>query len=582
MGEDSRRAWGLVAGVELASEIDVPEGARLRFSFVQPELLRTGDAPLALVARITGGDDSQDLRLPVARPEGGCRWQEHALPHEGFGGQRVRIAFRLEGGPDEVIALGQPLLCVDPERAEPMTTLLVTSDTHRGDHVGPAREGVGVRTPFLDGLAARGAFFEDCWSTSNVTRPSHIALLTCVSPRDTRVVTNFRRLGEEAVTLTEVFRDAGWLTYAAVSGTPLDDRFSGLDQGFDRMSAPDETNRDAADTIAMLSSWLDSAEGVPLFVWLHLFDPHAPYLVPEEYRRLYYPEDRDPYDPELPELPRRKQADWDRAVRDPEWILAQYRSQITYLDDRLAEFCSHPRFARAIIAFTADHGESLDAHGIYYNHIDLYPDTLHVPLILAWPGARGGERIGRPVRQIDVGRTLLDLAGVADASFPGTNLLEPGSAAASEPRFAISSHATSASIQSGPWYLILHLVAGMKGNGEPRPLHGIELYDLRADPNCDDEISADHPREAAALRASLASWLVAAQGPGFRGEQGTSSAEQMQRLAELGYADGAAITEESVWFDAECACQSAREPRTTTAPCKALGNVYATVKATAS
>jgi arylsulfatase A-like enzyme len=559
IGEDSRRAVGLVAGTPLSADFEAHRGAVLALSIGQPDVVRSKRPGVRVVVKIEGGSGKtleQALALPPPRAQ--AAWTEVAIPLADRAGARLHATFTLEGAEDEVVALGEPLLRIGDPRERAPTVLLVTSDTHRGDHVGLATNGVGVRTPFLDSLAERGIFFEDCWSSTNVTRPSHVALLTSVPPRDTGIVTNFQRLTEEAPTLAEAFRSAGYATFAAVSAAPLDDRFSGLGQGFDRMSSPDEPQRDAAATIERLLAWLPSAEGVPLFVWLHLFDAHAPYVVPEEYRRLYYPADRDPYDAALPELDEQARPSWDPAVRDPAWELAQYKSQVSYLDDRLAALFARSRFSEGIVAVTGDHGESLDAHGIYYSHAELYPDTLHVPLILAWPGASGGERVSSAVRQIDIGRTLLDLAGLEASAFPGRDLLRGPAPDTEEPRFALSSQATSASVQAGRWFLVLHLEEGTMENGLPRKLHAIELYDLSTDRRCLDEASARHPEETARLRAVLVDWLLAARAKRWQDAGSNPSVEEVERMGELGYAEGDKAPRSSAWFDADCACEECR------------------------
>ena len=243
-------------------------------------------------------------------------------------------------------------------------------------------------------------------------------------------------------------------------------------------------------------------------------------------------------------------------MRDPAWMLAQYKSQVSYLDDRLAALFASSRFAGGIVAVTGDHGESLDAHGIYYSHAELYPDTLHVPLILAWPGARGGERVDAPVRQIDVGRTLLDLAGLETSTFPGRDLIRAPTDAQEEPRFALSSQATSASVQIGRWFLVLQLEEGTLENGLPRKLHALELYDLSTDRRCLDESSARHPEETARLRAALVEWLLAAHAKRWQDAGSSPTSEEVERMGELGYAEGDKEPRSSVWFDAQCTCEA--------------------------
>ncbi len=80
-------------------------------------------------------------------------------------------------------------------------------------------------------------------------------------------------------------------------------------------------------------------------------------------------------------------------LRDPEWVRAQYRGEVSYLDGELGRLLESPRFAQGIIAVTGDHGESLGEHAIWWDHKGLYPNCLRVPLILAWPGcARPASR----------------------------------------------------------------------------------------------------------------------------------------------------------------------------------------------
>ena len=81
-----------------------------------------------------------------------------------------------------------------------------------------------------------------------------------------------------------------------------------------------------------------------------------------------------------------------RGLTDVEFPHAQYRAEIDYLDTQLAGVFSLPRFRSAVVAFTSDHGESFGQHGVWWDHAELYPDSVHVPLILAWPGAPAGDQ----------------------------------------------------------------------------------------------------------------------------------------------------------------------------------------------
>ena len=555
IGGELRRAEGLTASRPLVTTFDAPPGGELAFAYGVPERLRVAGHELTLVFELSGSSGKKRTRRLPFEPdlETAASWHEVTADVGEFAGERVTARFELQvdGEGEGLCALGEPLVKVPA--AQPRTVVLVTSDTHRADHVGAAADGVEIATPFLDSLAERGVMFEDCTSTANITNPSHAALMTATSPRDTGVVNNYTRLADDARTLAEAFREAGFATYAVVCADHLADETSGLGQGFDRMTAPDEAQRDSAAALAEARAFLRDGEGLPLFLWLHVFDAHTPYTPPEEYKHLYYPADANPYDRRLPEPDRNALPKWDRTVRDLDYLGALYRSEVTYVDDRLRELFEHPRFERAIVAVTSDHGESLTAHGIYWDHRELYPDTLDVPLILAWPGAPAGTRVARPVNQLDLGRTLLDLSGLEETPFPGKNLL----AAVDDggPRFAVSAMAKSASVQLGGRFLVLHLTDHRFSPVRARrELHEVELYDLALDPACETNLVHERPAEAGRLRALLIEWLQAASADGWIVENRLQSARVIRQLRELGYTDFEPTRTSNEWFDAECEC----------------------------
>ncbi|PYQ94680.1 MAG: hypothetical protein DMF97_18135, partial [Acidobacteria bacterium] len=122
----------------------------------------------------------------------------------------------------------------------------------------------------------------------------------------------------------------------------------------------------------------------PLFLWVHLYDPHDPYDPPPPFREAFAGR---PYDGEI--------AFADQAVGA---IFDQYA--------RLG------RRVPPIVAVVGDHGESLGEHEEETHAMFVYESTLRVPLILSWPGhLPAGRRVPAVVRGIDLAPTLLDLAG---------------------------------------------------------------------------------------------------------------------------------------------------------------------------
>ncbi|MGE5278111.1 MAG: sulfatase-like hydrolase/transferase, partial [Acidobacteriota bacterium] len=168
--------------------------------------------------------------------------------------------------------------------------ILISVDTLRADHL-PAYGYRGVETPNLDALARDAVVFENAYSQVPLTLPSHAVLLTGLPPYRNGVRDNIGfHLAPAVPTLATYLKEAGYATGAAVSSLALAaDR--GLDRGFDLYDdrfgkeSPDE--RAGPATVAVLEKWSKSAAGAPIFLFLHLYEPHAPYTPPEPFRARY-------------------------------------------------------------------------------------------------------------------------------------------------------------------------------------------------------------------------------------------------------------------------------------------------------
>ncbi|MBL6720220.1 MAG: sulfatase [Planctomycetes bacterium] len=539
---DGASLEGVAISGEVHGRIRIPEplqgleGAQLVVSVGVPERFQPYDGRLRVELRAASGvvlardleiGPLQELSVPIPRaPE----VTVHLVGEQP--GRRVAVL----GNARAVRGLGSG-----------RTVLLISSDTHRYDHLSCSAGAAAVVTPALDALAARGMRFDNCWATTNVTTPSHVALLTGLHPAETAVIDNRMGITPEVTSLAEVFSSAGFETAAFVSVPHLREEVSGLSQGFERFYEARTHDLDLSERLPALEETLERTAGRDRFLWLHLFDAHAPYEPPAAFLTpAESPADEEP----LPE--------WARPTWEPEtdsaWELAQrYRGEVQYLDDALARVLAHPSLAGATIAFTADHGESLGGHGIWFDHQGLYPDTLHVPMILAGPGIPVGLSDPRSVQQSWIPRTLALAVLGDDAGLPGEDLLgeEPAKA-----RFALASGATQASIEEGGDLLILDLVDAPERRGLPtRPLHGHRLFHLERDPACIVDVARVEPLRALKLRRKLITWLRGAARPGLVRLASLSEADEAQ-LAALGYGSGAtgSSTGAREWFPPSCDC----------------------------
>lgn len=523
VGDTSRLAVGLTPAAPVRASGELATGDELRFAIA---CLGDLTAEVALVAR--RGATEWRRTFEVAADAG---WSARAERLDDFGAGPIELHLELLSG--DACAVSEPLV-VRPMDAPP-TVVLITSDTHRGDHLGFLEDGVDVETPNLDALAARGTVFLDARSLTHITNPSHVSIFTGVHPHDHGILDNQTPLTDEARTLAEAYSAAGWATLAATSAGHLGPERSGLGQGFDAFVAPQGIRWGGYDSIAQLDQLLPEAEGRPAFIWLHLFDAHTPYRPVPRWKDHYVDSEHDPYDPALPEPPR--QVAWDRELRDLHHLADLYRAEVSQEDERLGAFLEHPRVRDAWIAFTGDHGERLDAVGGIFDHRTLDLDSLHVPLMLAGDGVPAGVRSAAQVTNQDVGRTLLDLSGFESVEFPGRDLLAVAPDA-SAPRFAVARFGQSASVEVDGWMFVRHILDQTSAGAPIDFAAGQEqLFHLTEDRECRVDLIDAEPRRAADLRRRLEAFLESGRGLDWGIERHATQAELIE-LEALGYAGG--------------------------------------------
>lgn len=381
--------------------------------------------------------------------------------------------------------------------------ILVTIDTLRADALGFAGN-ARVQTPLLDRLAAAGRVFTDAHAHSVVTLPSHTNILTGLYPYQHGVRENSGfKLSPQIPTLATWLHDAGYATGAFVGAFPLDARF-GLDHGFDRYddhyplgSDPERfemAERRGDEVVAAARTWWNDHAAGPRFLWVHLYDPHAPYLPPEPFASRY---------------------------RDNAY-LGEVAATDSYLEPLLGPLLAGG--ARpAFVVVTADHGESLGEHGELTHGIFCYESTLKIPLLLWGDGVPAG-RDDRAAWHVDVVPTVLARVGVAPpANLPGSSLL-----AAPRERTHGYFESLSTALNRGWAPLRGALAARRKLIELPVP----ELYDLGADPHEEHNLFATERRTAGELHA-----LLPDERP-WPPKKGAVTSEEVARLRNLGYISG--------------------------------------------
>ena len=395
----------------------------------------------------------------------------------------------------------------DPAAPAPRNVILITVDTLRADAPGFAGHPQAA-TPTLDRLAAGGRVFDFAHAHAVTTLPSHASILTGLYPYQHGARHNGGfMLGDGFPTLASRLRDAGFATAAVVGAFPVAARF-GLDLGFEVYDDDFDAGRGGGDVFSYSErpgdevveralAWWRSRSGQRRFLWLHLFDPHAPYAPPEPFRSRFA---EHPY-------------------------LGEVAAVDAFLSPLLQGFLDGHE-EPALIVFTSDHGEALGDHGEQTHGLFAYEATLKVPLVLWGAGVEPGVD-SRPARHVDLLPTVLEALDLAPLDgLPGRSLLAP---AAGHPRTSFF-EALSGHLDYGWAPLRGVLEDGEKYVDLPIP----ELYDLARDPEEADNLFPRARGRGSALAGGLpreSAWPP---------EAGEISGEERARLGSLGYLGGPA------------------------------------------
>jgi len=318
--------------------------------------------------------------------------------------------------------------CAAPEGARP-DVLLITIDTLRADRLGS----YGFRlptSPAIDRLAGQGVVFERAIAGASFTAASHASIMASRYTREHTIgYENGTTRLQDITTLAEILQRDGYQTAAFVGNLVLD-HSSGLDRGFavyDDELTDAEPNRPyfferiAEKTTRRAIRWLQDRDAGPFFLWVHYQDPHGPYTPPPDFAGRFPPQST-PEEKMLPFLsgdaglngiPAYQEIE---GIHRPSIYEARYAEEIAYADHwigrLLAQVDAAASEAGAIVALTADHGESLGEEGRYFMHGNsTKPDQAHVPLILRAPGLAAGRR-PELVHHVDIMPTILELVGL--------------------------------------------------------------------------------------------------------------------------------------------------------------------------
>ena len=396
-------------------------------------------------------------------------------------------------------------------------------DSLRSDHLGCY--GYNRNTsPHIDKLASEGVCFKNYFSPNIPTTPGYASMLTGCDVINTQVVAlrHKGQLRKEVKTLPEILKENGYHTSCVgFTGNPSS---RGFDEYLDypawgsweegRLHKAEKLN-DV--TIPRLKQLMNQEQ--PFFLFLRHMDPHAPYLPPSPYERMFYdgneckPGNKS-MEPVFSFKPHRDfHKSWmPPGITDKDYVIAQYDGEIAYMDaciqNIIQSLISNGVYDDTLIVLNSDHGETLYEHDCYFDHHGLYECNLKVPLIMRLPTKLPkGKEIKSFTSHADIVPTVLDLLDIeSDIQHDGKSLMVHLQSHDDEleKEFYLTecTWMRKHGWRTPEWKLIIALEPDFHFKPE------VELYNHKDDPNELNNLVELRPDMVTKLTAKMEDWLA--------------------------------------------------------------------------
>lgn len=368
-------------------------------------------------------------------------------------------------------------------RKTPPNVIVYLADTLRADHL----QCYGYRrqsSPNIARFAAKSTVFERCYAASSWTKPACASLFTGVYPSvhgmtlgswcpETEGGEELPVLNPKLTTLDQVFASNGYNTAWFLANAHVRREF-GVGRGFEHYhfvsTEPPDIQMD------LVLEWLQDGPREPFFMFVHEVDPHDPYLSTTEEFEAYtgktheealqaLPEEEAAYLHDFHLLNWQDRRDTTGRLRldhlSPtamDYIRLLYDTEITRVDrvfQRLIDHLDKSGLAEdTVVVLMSDHGEAFNEHGFCYHGDSLYNEELHIPLVVRLPWLREPRRSTTLCSEIDIGATLLSLAGLeAPGHAQGVALLDREGGLRPRPGGPVFAHLANCSTNSEDWTL---------------------------------------------------------------------------------------------------------------------------------
>jgi len=315
-----------------------------------------------------------------------------------------------------------------------MNVIFIVVDALRFDHL--SMNGYNRNTsPNIDNVAKEGIFFTNAIATIPSTTPSIASMMTGLYPSSHGLRFIHRhKLDSKVTTLAEILQFHDYKTI----GYDLDSIGSGLEKGFDYFSllrwriknklrrtikksiSTNYNGKEAEDLTNIAKNQIKKRKDEKFFLYLHYNDLHWPYKPPKPFDDIFDPDYKGDH----------LFNDWDDKIKRGDMIfnnplpkeeiyhaIAHYDGLIKFIDIQIGQITKYLQDLglkdKTLLVITADHGESLGEHNLYFMHtLNLYEEGIKIPLIINNPNIRQQKRIETQVQSIDIMPTILDILDI--------------------------------------------------------------------------------------------------------------------------------------------------------------------------
>lgn len=318
---------------------------------------------------------------------------------------------------------------IPPNGDKGAQVLLVTIDSLRPDHLG-CYGYTGNKTPNIDTLAAQNTRFEAAYAAAPYTAASMAAISSGCYPFHTGVRNFGMVLDKKVKTLAEILGKKGY-DCVTVGGPAYEDEAGSYSRGSHNIDIAALTlpefvyykwyNRSHKSlmkerTVSALA-YLRHNRNRPYFLWIHYWDPHAPYFPPA----AYAPGPSDSrVDGSVEQLERFIKDFNELQIGDIERLRELYDAEVRFVDDNIGMLMERYQHnsARRLFVLTADHGEALGENKMFLHAEDLIEAMIRVPLIAGCSWMSGTRPLVKgPVSSIDIVETFLDALQIGNPNF---------------------------------------------------------------------------------------------------------------------------------------------------------------------